>query len=268
MIDESRVKFVGIKREALDHTLILWRYINFHKFVSMISNNILSFTRMDTFRDPNEAISKEHLERRFHQNFLTNNMSYDINHPNFYHFFPEADDRNFEQKLLKRQKKLYVSSWFINSRENVGMWNLYSNEDGVAISIRSDKLIDYVYVYRDLLLKDSNIIEVLIGKIEYHDFYDLDKIRKLKREINELGFHKDLSYQHENELRLLIKIRKENKSYVINYPINDFIKFPFGITFHPDMQEWKKENIKKILEDHKLHNILTTKDSEIKFRKL
>lgn len=98
---------------------VLWRYMDFTKFVSVLDKRALFFSAADKFRDPFEgSISKVTAELRPRL------------HPNI----PPDILQTFAQSLKEARRFTLISCWHENNYESEAMWKLYAREtDGIVI---------------------------------------------------------------------------------------------------------------------------------------
>lgn len=97
--------------EAPERGQCLWRFLDFTKYVSMLDQGALYFTRSDLFTDPFEGL----LSRR----------------P------PRSDDSD------QLRRRVFVSSWHMNDHESAAMWRIYlKSDEGVSIQTSYQRLLD------------------------------------------------------------------------------------------------------------------------------
>jgi hypothetical protein len=161
--------------EPSDETII-WRYVDFTKFISYLEKNALFFVRSDQLPDKYEGKFTETdanlWEERLQPTTKLNQM--------------EIYDRI--------RKMVHISSWHINDTESAAMWEicLQSNE-GVAIKSTFKRLKDSFFLHKD--------DDIFIGKVKYID-YTKDIIPK--GNIFNPFLYKRKSFEHERELRAVI----------------------------------------------------------------
>ena len=165
--------------------ILVWRYIDFTKFLSLISTKTLYLPRADKLGDPFEgSYSKANIQFR----------------PQVYKDMP-ADSFN---KMISRMSYLarwrrqwtYISCWHMNDHESAAMWKLYTNtKESVAIQTTYENLVN--------ALPES----VYVGLVQYIDY----KKDWLPEDNTFYPFmHKRKSFAHENEVRI---IRQEEPVY-------------------------------------------------------
>jgi len=159
--------------------IIIWRYMDFWKFVSLLKEQALYFTRVDTLKDPFEGkLPQPNIERII--NSLKKHSPQDIIEKVIEHY---NNSRN----------NYYVNCWCMKDYESSLMWDAYvTNRTGIAVRSSANKL-------KNSFNKD-NKEPIKLCKINYID-----------REItpipdNRTHFqvaHKSKFYEDERELRVL-----------------------------------------------------------------
>jgi hypothetical protein len=158
-----------------DPNTMLWRYMDFTKFLSLLEDSALFMTRADKFRDPFEGTITPFDKANRHT--LYNKGMADI--------MPHVDHLND----LQRQRS-YVNCWHANEFESAAMWDLYlKSNEGIAIKTTFQKLSDSI--------KDGK--KVWMGNVDYIDY---------NAEATPRGNHyypmflKRKSFEHEKEVRV------------------------------------------------------------------
>lgn len=264
---EEKIDVKFINDEKINENTYLWRYMDIHKFLSFIFNKSLYFTRLDKFEDKKEGITINHL---FYQNLkkqIDNHPMFDSIRTYMSIETLGGEMNKIDDELQRIQIHNFANCWVIgeNSSESVAMWNLYSNPDSLAIKIKYSD-------FKKLLTKQGlqsfdTSREVICSPINYIDFQKPDF--KNITDIDSV-FTKDISFEHENEFRIIVK-EKEREIPPIEYKSNihkknseklhnafwnyigvelnfiDFKGFDFEIVHHPKSQDWTKNNIKEII---------------------
>jgi len=248
--------------DHLENTTLFSRYLTTQKLLHLLLYRQIPFTRLDKFDDLLEGMT--------YKNLAELNINIDsANADNLLIDDLDASLRRAESKILSietetisTQKGQYVSCWFCEERESMAMWDLYATRDGTIITIEAKKLFDFIKEHVSKL-DDNDYIEFLYGFCEYRKLMPFD-YNESKSEHTFNAFKKDLCYKHENEFRF-IGIRnpskKDERLYSYNVNIESIIN-DFQIIFHPKMENWKKENIKKLIE--KLGPSIKVHDSNIR----
>ena len=132
--------------ETPEPSAVLWRYMDFTKFISMLDSSTLNFTRVDALDDK--------FEGRFTQ------ADYEVMEQG-----AESQEDKLQMEMMKDEldavrKKFYVNCWHENVGETVFMWSHYAPRgDGVAI--RTD--------FQSLCNSIISNNHVFFGKVKYFD---------------------------------------------------------------------------------------------------
>ena len=156
---------------------VLWRYLDFTKFVSLLDKTALFFARADKLGDPFEgAFSKVNVALRplIYKDKIPEHMLKNVFHLN-------RESRRFT----------LVSCWNWSGYESAAMWKLYSREhDGIAI--RTD--------FKSFKESFTCSEDIFIGRVAYVD-YETNFIDE--RNLLAPYLSKRKSFEHENEVRAL-----------------------------------------------------------------
>ena len=155
---------------------VLWRYMDFTKFVSLLDKGALFFARADKLGDPFEGYIPNAIRAKARE------------------FFEGHRDRY--QTMLKSIKEsarfMLISCWHESDYESAAMWKLYSKDDN-GIAIRTD----FVSLKNGLTSSE----DIFIGRIDYID-YGADSLPHNDRLSAFLCKRK--SFEHEHEVRAII----------------------------------------------------------------
>ena len=159
---------------------VLWRYMDFTKFVSLLDRRALFFCRADKLGDPFEgSYTKFNVEMR-----PTVYMDTDI---------PQHALQQLFHIAKESRRFTLLSCWHWGEHESAAMWGLYSGEhDGIAVKTDFEALTNCVTTNED----------IFIGKVNYID-YNTTGIP----EDNLLApyVYKRKSFEHEREVRAIIQ---------------------------------------------------------------
>ena len=176
-----------------------WRYMDFTKYVSLLSTRSLYFTRADCFEDTFEgAKGLRKNKAKWDTHYLEFFRSAIKNPPEGHEC--ELSDSEVEsraQELLvdleaggtSHKTKTFVSCWHESERESEAMWRLYSSFLPNAVAIRTS--------YQSLYMSLGRDPSISIGRIRYID---------LQRDfagVNDAFWRKRKSFEHEREVRAL-----------------------------------------------------------------
>jgi hypothetical protein len=161
---------------------IIWRYMDFPSFLSLLTKSTLTFVRADLFEDKYEG----KLPR------VTANLI-DIEYENLVRSSGGIPAGNKLSDLLDNlNNEVYLNCWCKENHEMVHMWKIYSKEHGIAIETTYEQL-------KKSLVTDDTVYPV---EIKYLDFFR-DFIDWQSNVLTAFTV-KRKEYKSENEFRLLI----------------------------------------------------------------
>lgn len=178
----------------------LWRYMDFTKYMSLLSSRGLYFTRADCFEDNFEGA----------KGLKKNKAKWDLFYLEFFRSAikslpgkyncklsdSEIDEqahkllRDMEESGETDKRRTFVSCWHESEHESEAMWRLYSSFLANAIVVRTS----YQSLYMSLGCDPS----IKIGRIEYID------MKNDYADINDAFWKKRKSFEHEREVRALL----------------------------------------------------------------
>lgn len=161
--------------EKIADDIILWKYMDFSKFVNILTTNKIWFNKIKCFEDVYEGTYP--LGNRLAKN-------------PFYKGLP-LTDVGYDQLQDYEQKRLYVLCFHHNEYESAAMWSLYAKDAGIAIKTTGERL-------KKCFDKEERTI--LISPVTYID-YEKDCLPEWN--LFHLGTHKRKSFSHENEIRCM-----------------------------------------------------------------
>lgn len=160
--------------EDVEDSIILWKYMNFSKFVALLVAEGLWFSRLDRFEDVFEGrypAANKKLRPDVYGDVLIPQEIYDATE--------------------KMRYLLFVSCFHVNNYESSAMWSLYSKDEGIAIQTTAK------------LLKESFLHEtrnIYLTKVNYIDY---ENEFMPEGNIMYLATHKRKSFEHEKEVRCI-----------------------------------------------------------------
>lgn len=171
---------------------IIWRYMDFTKFVSMLHHSGLYLARSDLLGDPFEGSITKATKLLRTALASVNNL-------------PDDAFDCLGSFLKWSHQWTFVNCWHMSDSESAAMWQLYSKSNE-AIVIRS------TFECLEECTKD----QCYIGKVNYLDYHspidligDWDSLSPF--------VHKHRSFEHERELRILVqKLPKTKRSDGLN----------------------------------------------------
>lgn len=183
--------------EGVESETILWRYMDFTKFVSLVSSQALFFAKPDMFDDPFEGefadANKAEVDEDIHQK-LPDVMLKSVEDSTG--ISPDSFRRSMRDKVIAGQKSdVAINCWHINPYESAAMWKLYSkSNDGIAVQSTYGRLSD---CFRNTTLN------VYIGRVNYINYAN----DKMETPFDSF-LYKRKSFEYENELRAVIYWRR------------------------------------------------------------
>lgn len=163
--------------QPTDKSIRAWRYLDLAKFIWLMENRKLYFSRLDLLNDPHEGTTPRLLA------MLRDQQLREFGGERLVAEIPDINRRS--------RKSLYVNCWHIGGTESEAMWRLYcQNDSGVAIQTTYQKLVESV---------DSDP-QCYIGAVTYIN-YETQGFP-----LNNLFYpvmHKRISFVHEQEVRLV-----------------------------------------------------------------
>jgi len=220
----------------LNSEIKIWRYLDFAKFVDLLTSETLFFSRCDKFEDlfegsiPIQAV----YERRYFLDISGQENATDLESEKQMHNFYE-----------KKKEDFAANCWHINEHESVAMWKIFLNSNsGVAIQSTYSRL-------HGCLQTNENLI--YLSKIQYKDFESNSIDWDWGNYINRL-LHKRCNYSFEQELRAIIRIEDgfnfDEGGSKLKIDINSLIE---NIYISPSSPKWFSELVKLVIRNCKFN---------------
>jgi len=160
--------------EEVDDSVVLWKYMNFTKFVALLVNEGVWFSRLDRFEDVFEGTyppANERLRPEVYGDVVMPQANYDL--------------------IEHLSRLMYVSCFHANNYESAAMWSLYSKDEGVAIQTT-------VKCLKESLLSETR--NIYLSPVTYIDF---EKDFLPEGNLLYLAAYKRKSFEHEKEVRCI-----------------------------------------------------------------
>jgi len=213
----------NLEKLNIDDDVIIWRYVDFIKFVSILTSSSFFHSRMDLLGDPFEgSVTSIDMNDRLNE-WMEKSMDGGVP-PGIY-----KDDEM--ARVTDPRTEIYVSCWHQSPHENVAMWKIYSDEQkGIAIRTTVGKLRSY-------LPKEGRV-----RRVEYLN-YEKDKVLNLSP-----IYCKRQAFSYEKEIRSVIPYRSKEKTQPFGMNISvDLNSFIDEIILSPQMPVWIKELVRDII---------------------
>ena len=227
---------------------ILWRYMDFTKFVSLLETRSLFFARADKLGDP------------FEGSVPKNNITFRST------LEPELSDEEILRYALVMQQLprfTLINCWHDSSHESEAMWKLYASVNGgIAIKTNFDAFA------KSFLTGE----EIHIGAVQYVD-YDNDQIPE--DDLLSLYLYKREGFKHEQEVRAIVQYlptglgRNDLRKRIPNLSNSEIDRWPdicdIGIDYEVNLNllikevvvshfapEWLLDLVKKVTKRYEL----------------
>lgn len=192
----------SLKCEISDSVQI-WRYMDFTKFIDLLTWHSLWFARLDTLGDPFEGTYPAENHARFAE--MAADADIDAQSAMGRNEMSE-DDRDLQHSVISgtalwttkaNRRRTYVSCWHNNDNESAAMWRLYlKSDEGIAIRSTTRRLVESLAKCPE---------RIFVSRVKYID-YKSDAIENDREVWNTLDgiIHKRVNFAHEEEIRAII----------------------------------------------------------------
>jgi len=228
---------IHLEIEDLDDEVILWRYMDLPKFVSMLEKEAIWLARADTFGDKHEGRfpdeMREYIEKAY-ESFGVDDKS------------PVNDASDFQDYLVKNT---FISCWHHNLEENMVMWEIYGKDkNAVAVQTTVEAIANYVDTSgmsgHSLIMKNVEYknADEIAGILAYEDSF----------------FRKRKHFSFEKEVRISFDTYSQiNPSKDTPYGHKLPVQFMSGmihkVLVHPDSSDWFYDAVDSITTKYGLH---------------
>ena len=225
----------------------LWRYMDFSKYVYLLSKRALFFSSTskleDVFEGAKGIVSRKELWDKFYYSFFVSVIK---NPPKGYDCDKTPEEIEQEASRLLEQmnsigimdrESVFVNCWHENLIESEAMWKLYSKDITNAICIQT--------TYQSLYYALDRNPDISIGRVNYIDF------SKRFAPFNGSYWYKRKSFEHEKEVRAVIHSRetKAENGIVVPADINLLIE---NIYISPSAPKWFADVVSDINKKYKI----------------
>lgn len=222
---------------------ILWRYMNFTKYVSLLDKQALFFARADKLGDSFEgSYSKVNEALR----------------PKLYDSLPKGTLQGLAKLMKENRRNTLINCWHKSVHESEAMWKLYAREeDGVAIKTDFNSFKNSFKCEK----------EIYIGEVDYVDY---KKHFIPEKNLFSAYLFKRESFKHEQEVRAICSIFERdgivfenlNNDHIIgvNYEVDLSILIK-EVVVAPFAQDWFLDLVKSVTTRYKF-NINITRSTQ------
>lgn len=234
----------------VEDNAVLWRYMSFEKYESLLRSSSLFFCRADKFSDPYECSipRKEYDFRISPQKFYQEESMFNRDVLTF--DLEKAIHNSKAMSAVHKKVKVAttVNCWHMNNNESDAMWQLYlKNNEGVAVRTTTKRLHNAL---------NSTNIKIGFSKVRYIN-YDTDVwYHPHDYPVKAYNFiipiiHKRIEFSHENELRLYhynsdreaVGYWSSQKNQMGEFVDIDIFSLVESIVFHPTASSSVKDKI-------------------------
>jgi len=182
-----------------DDTTPIWRYMNYATFMAMLERQALYFAACSQFQDRFEgSLPKENAAERMRQ--LTHLMQ---SEPSGARSLVEVE-KEVGDSWYRDREFVAANCWYLdktNQGESDAMWRLYVG-DAPGVAIRST-----VESLKKAIMADNH--DVFIGEVQYINY---ETGRFVQRSEFSRFLRKRIAFEHEHELRAMVKIETRAQS--------------------------------------------------------
>ncbi len=177
--------------DANDFDLVVWRYLAFPKFISLLTYQALWFAKLNTLQDQYEGGIPPLVEESMRKQGEEWKATFDA--PEYHR---QID--NWPTDNVRYGRELTVANcWFLGEQDTWRMWDEYAGtSEGVAIRSTIRKLATHVYAPADPSISQ-------IGRVTYVPFETHRMPVHLAHQAPERAFIKDQRFAHEKEIRII-----------------------------------------------------------------
>ncbi len=224
---------------APDQNQSLWRYQDLAKLLNLLHSSRLFFCRVDCLGDPFEG-SYPRLNAEFRADWYKEILEKLKTTPE--KFFPTLSNHHETVR-----KYIFANCWHMNSGESAAMWRLYGPYDSSIALKTSFARLTRAFGRTDL--------EIYIGKMAYIDYRE-SVLAEGSAFVQVL--HKQLSYDHERELRAITFLPNDQKAILdqkglitengiyVDIDLNELVE---EIYVSPEAPTWFAQTVRKTIED-------------------
>ena len=173
---------------------ILWRYMNFEKFVNLLATKTLFFTRVDKFKDPFEGLIPPSLKNQIKEAINRAENS------------EEKEMFKLGLKAIENFRKYAMCNcWHQNEEESMAMWEKYHiRNSGIAIKTTMGNLKRCFSDEHDVFIGEINYIHNNTYDSNYINNYRNSKGTARTKLVYLPYFHKRKAFEYEHEVRIII----------------------------------------------------------------
>ena len=226
--------------------ILIWRYLDFPKFVSLLQTRSLYLARADRFDDPFEGSLS--LSDKVKRDYLLSLAP------------RNADVAPLVPKIVPTlKKKTFIQCWHISDHESVAMWKIYSGQGkGIAIGTNVKRLVHAI---------TSPEIKINVGPVRYIDY----ETGEVSPDFNDLTLFitKRREFSYEKEFRIVVQdspqfedVSLPEEAFKTEWmlPVN-LDHLLQEVYLSPNSPAWYLDVLKDVLSKYKLSGVPIQKSS-------
>ena len=205
---------------------IVWRYMDFAKFVDFLETRSLRLTQADKFPDKFEGSFTLSIKKEIEKAYTENKIKFTYS--------------EFKNKLRER---VYISCWRNSTTDSMAMWQLYGQADCALAITTTISRIDQAVLANEYLYK------TYIRKVKYVDYSDNPEIQISP--YSNIFSYKHNAYEYEKEVRIILDRYHEDfskesmcDSVLLNIDVGKFLT---GVIISPQAPDWFDSLVRKIM---------------------
>jgi hypothetical protein len=174
---------------------VIWRYMGLEKFLDMLENQVLRFTKAGNLSDNRELrLPYERMEALYWETIKENSETERVNAST--HQWQVVDSIKGKAEVLRA--RTYLSCWTITPNESYALWKIYLGGSRAGVAIRTT-----------VAALQKSVSERNQHKISYAKIRYLDNVNPNNMEDSHFIFQKSTHYDYEKELRLAIDYKPD-----------------------------------------------------------
>jgi hypothetical protein len=227
---------IFLEANSLDNDLVLWRYMDLAKFVSMLEKSAIWLARADTFGDKHEGRFPDEMREYIDKAYESFDEGDDS---------PVKDADDFQDYLVKNT---FISCWHQNLEENMVMWQIYGKDnnavaihttvESISNNVDASALSGYSLILKNVIYKDASEIT---GTLLYEECF----------------FRKRRHFAFEKEVRISLDTYSRinpSKNTPYGYELPVFLNGMIDkVLVHPDSSGWFFDAVNSITAKYGLH---------------
>lgn len=227
--------------ETPQESAVIWRYVDFTKFVALLHSRALFFCRVDRFDDPWEGVLPPKLSESIDRVM----------------FVGTSDSRvPFSTHFRRVQIPSHlINCWHCSEYESAAMWSLYARTNQ-SVAVRSS-----IGRLRRCFSKTTR--PVVIGKVDYCDYAN-EGFPSLSMKPGRSGvleclkpfFSKRSSFDHEREVRALTYEKNDDGHIATGVNVEvDVEALVETVYVAPNSPEWFLDTMRSVMDKYGLQQI-------------